>query len=178
MSGYDIKRFLEGTIANFWSESYGQIYPTLKQLEAEGLVAGRDDESGGRGRRVYTLTEDGLATLRGWLREPPEPDVPRYEISLKLFFGDQLPVETAVAHLESHRERHRAMLDRYTELEPELERQLAGSPRLPYWLAVLRGGIRYAEMVVEWCDDTRASLSALDPGDYPAPPTGPVEGCS
>lgn len=175
MSGYDVKQFLEETVAHFWSESYGQIYPALKRLEADGLVIGRDDESAGRGRRVYTLTDAGLALLRAWLHEPPEPDVPRYEMSLKLFFGDQLPLEAALRHLQAHRERHQAILDRYREMEPGLARELDGSPRLPYWLAVLGGGIRYAAMVVDWCDDTMATLSELDPAAYPATPAAPVE---
>ncbi len=176
MSGYDIKQFLEGTLAHFWSESYGQIYPTLKELEAEGLVTGRDEppEAGGRPRRVYTLTAAGLGVLRGWLREPPEPEVPRYEISLKLFFGDQLPVDDALEHLRRHRERHAGILERYRESEARLTERLAGSPRLPYWLAVLRGGIRYSAMVVDWCDETAESLRALDPGAYPAEPGAPV----
>lgn len=84
MSGYDVKQFLESTIAHFWNESYGQIYPTLKALEAEGLVEGHDDEGDGRGRRVYTLTRHrrGLPSpswqrlagrLPGAYRHPIEP---------------------------------------------------------------------------------------------------------
>lgn len=174
MSGYDVKRFLERTIAHFWSESYGQIYPTLSQLESEGLVEGRDDDGDGRGRRVYTLTGAGLQELRAWLAEPPEPDVPRYELSLKLFFADQLPLEETLAHLRRHRERHATQLDEYRDKEAELRERLAGSPRLPYWLAVLRGGIRYAGMVVEWCDENIAAVEALDPTDYPTDPSAPV----
>jgi DNA-binding PadR family transcriptional regulator len=32
MSGYDIKKQVETSISNFWSESYGQIYPALRNL--------------------------------------------------------------------------------------------------------------------------------------------------
>ena len=174
MSGYDIRGFLEGTIAHFWSESYGQIYPTLKALEAEGLVRGRDDDASGRGRRVYRLTEAGLAELRGWLAEPPAPDVPRYEISLKLLFGDQLSLADARSHLRAHRRRHAEQLAGYRAHEAELLDRFQDAPRLPYWLAVLRGGIRYAEMVVDWCDETLASLDGLDPEAYPTDPPAPV----
>lgn len=176
MSGYDIKQFLERTVAHFWSESFGQIYPTLKQLEAEGLIRTEIEAGGpsGRDRRVHTLTEAGLEALRGWLVEPPEPDVPRYELSLKLFFGDQLAVADAAGHVRAHRDRHEEVLARYRESEARLEAELAGSPRLPYWLAVLRGGIRYSAMVVEWCDETLAALDALDPAAYPADPSAPV----
>ena len=38
MSGYDIKKLIEASISNFWTESYGQIYPILKTLVAEKLV--------------------------------------------------------------------------------------------------------------------------------------------
>src|SRR5258707_12735330 len=37
-SGYDIKKFMEQSTSNFWHESYGQIYPLLKQLVDEGLA--------------------------------------------------------------------------------------------------------------------------------------------
>lgn len=175
MSGYDVKQFLEQTVAHFWSESYGQIYPTLKALQEEGLVTGRDEPGdAGRERRVYTLTDAGLEELRAWLREPPEPDVPRYEISLKLFFGDQLPVDRALEHLRAHRKRHADLIERYEAGEARMREMLEGSPSLPYRLAVLRGGIRYSAMVVEWCDETLASLEALDARDYPADPAAPV----
>lgn len=176
MSGYDVKQFLEETVAHFWSESYGQIYPTLKTLEADGLVAGHDESpvGGGRERRTYSLTESGLEALREWLRKPPEPEVPRYEISLKLFFGDQLSREVALEHVRRHRQRHREILENYHDTEVRLKERLAGSPRLPYWLAVLRGGIRYSTTVIEWCDETAASLQELDPEAYPAEPTAPI----
>ena len=38
MSGYDIKKMFEKSIGNFWSESYGQIYPLLKALVDEGFA--------------------------------------------------------------------------------------------------------------------------------------------
>lgn len=173
MSGYDVKQFLDRTVAHFWNESYGQIYPTLKHLEADGLVEGRDNEDG-RGRRVYTLTALGLDALRGWLTETPQPDVPRYEMSLKLFFADQLPLDETLAHLRVHRERHATLLNAYREKADQLSDQLADSARLPFWLAVVDGGIRYSELVVEWCDQTIAALAELNPADYPAEPDGRV----
>ena len=35
MSGYDIKKEVEKSISNFWTESYGQIYPVLRNLIAQ-----------------------------------------------------------------------------------------------------------------------------------------------
>src|SRR5437868_2897271 len=67
-TGYDIKQFVDKTTRHFWAASYGQIYPELKRLEDQGLIAGHDDRTGGRARTVFELTDAGRAALRGWLR--------------------------------------------------------------------------------------------------------------
>jgi DNA-binding PadR family transcriptional regulator len=53
--GYDLMRELEQRTGGRWRPSAGSIYPTLQQLEDEGLIKGNEQE----GRRVYTLTESG-----------------------------------------------------------------------------------------------------------------------
>lgn len=179
MSGYDVKQFLERSVVHFWSESYGQIYPALQQLEEEGLVEGRD-EPGARGRtkRVYEITEAGREELRAWLEEPAEPVTPRYEHSLKLFFGYNVGPEASLEHLERLRRRTERDLARYRAWEEELEERAEREPasRAPYWLAVLRGGVLYSEMVLEWCDESASRLRDLgepgaDDGPAQAPPT-------
>ena len=40
MSGYDIKKMVEVGLSYFWSESYGQIFPTLNRLVDDGLATG------------------------------------------------------------------------------------------------------------------------------------------
>ena len=180
MSGYDVKQFLERSVVHFWSESYGQIYPALRSLEEEGLVEGRD-EPGERGRpkRVYSITEAGREELRRWLEEPAAPVTPRYEHSLKLFFGHNVGPEASLGHLRRLRRRAAESLETYREWEERLEErgdERADSPT-PYWLVVLRGGIRYAEMVLAWCEESEASLRALtEPGAREADPTAPGGG--
>ena len=41
----------------------GTLYPTLHNLEKQGLVASFKEEENGRSRRYYQLTEDGKAEL-------------------------------------------------------------------------------------------------------------------
>ena len=193
MSGYDVKQFLERSVVHFWSESYGQIYPALRKLEDEGLVEGRD-EPGERGRekRVYRITEAGRQELRAWLREPAEPVRPRYEHSLKLFFGHAVGPEASLEHLERLRRRTEEELARYRAWEEELEERAEREPasRAPYWLVVLRGGVLYSEMVLAWCDESARRLRDLRasdtddvagrasraPGDGPAPTSTPLGG--
>ncbi len=55
--GYQIIQDLEARSGGFWRPSAGSIYPTLQQLEDEGLV--RSEERAGR--RTYGLTDEGRA---------------------------------------------------------------------------------------------------------------------
>src|SRR5580700_9952877 len=78
MSGYDIRQLIQQSIGHFWSESYGQIYPGLKRLEAVGLVAKKTERKhGSPDRYVYSLTADGRDRLREWLKLPVAEEVPR-----------------------------------------------------------------------------------------------------
>src|SRR2546421_2560446 len=72
-TGYDIKQLVDKTTRHFWAASYGQIYPELRRLEAEGLVRGTPEPSGGRARTVLEMTDAGEAALREWLCDSDEP---------------------------------------------------------------------------------------------------------
>jgi len=164
MSGYDIKQYLERTLVHFWSESYGQIYPALRKLEEDGLIEGRD-EAGERGqeKRVYRITDAGRDKLSEWLQEPAEPEQPRYEHSLKLFFGHNVGPEVSLEHLERVRRRTEDDLAQYRAWEKQLKdrAERESEARAPYWLIVLRGGVLYSEMMLEWCDESAQRLRGL-----------------
>ncbi|MGH2513141.1 MAG: PadR family transcriptional regulator [Candidatus Limnocylindrales bacterium] len=57
MHGYQVMQELRERSGGAWAPSAGSIYPTLQQLEDEGLV--KVEERGGR--RVFTLTDEGRA---------------------------------------------------------------------------------------------------------------------
>ena len=77
-SGYDIHKTVEGSVGYFWGESYGQIYPTIKRLAAEGLIEPSKATSSARPqRRQYCLTDAGRARLQEWLAVPYRDDPPR-----------------------------------------------------------------------------------------------------
>lgn len=158
MSGYDVKQFLERPISNFWSESYGQIYPALERLEDDGLVTGRDESRDGRERRVYAITEAGRERLRAWLERPAEAVTFRSEPTLKLFFGANAPLDATLRHVRRLRVEAEEALAHYREREPELEAKLGEDRHAPYWLAALRGGIATTQAILAWCDETEALL--------------------
>jgi DNA-binding PadR family transcriptional regulator len=57
--GYDIIRELEELSYGFYKPSPGVIYPTLQMLEEMGYASSSEQE----GKRVYSITEEGLKFL-------------------------------------------------------------------------------------------------------------------
>jgi PadR family transcriptional regulator AphA len=134
MSGYDIRKFVEEHIGYFWKESYGQIYPMLKRMAAQGLVEARTERNSGKpDRQVYSLTLAGHAEFQTWLGQPPLVPSPRNELLLKLFFGHRSEKEDLIRHVTEFRRRHEKLLQQYSRVEKWLRREHANHPGLPYW---------------------------------------------
>lgn len=162
-SGYDIKKLTDQSTRYFWAENYGNLYPTLKRLEAAGLVTSqRYPQEGKPERKVYTLTEAGRDKLAAWLEAPTEPSQPRNELLLKLFFGSQAPAEVSRAQLERFRAQQDARTKTYQEVERWLETTRAGSPDLPFELLTLSYGRLEAEMLKRWSEESLEMLGKLD----------------
>ncbi len=153
-TGYELKKMVEGSIGNFWSESFGQIYPALKRMVADGLAEVSDDEgTGGRERKVYRLTSTGHERLRAWLAMPAVEQVPRNELLLKLFFGDQADRSKLCALVEEKRARIAEDLVRFDGIEASISTAYPGHPGLPFWLMTVRYGKAEAHGLLAWCDE-------------------------
>jgi len=59
MHGYELMKRLEERSGGIYRASAGTIYPTLQQLEDEGLVASETQE----GKKIYRLTDSGRREL-------------------------------------------------------------------------------------------------------------------
>jgi PadR family transcriptional regulator AphA len=160
-SGYEIKALVDNSTRFFWAASYGQIYPELKRLSEGGLIAGKEQPTGGRRRTIYEITADGEEELRAWLRERPETFEMRDEGLLKLFFADALPREEAVEILRAMREQRQAVNERLRAIK---ELKLKGELDDPFPLFVLEGGLEFTEWFVDWCGRMEAQIleSALE----------------
>jgi DNA-binding PadR family transcriptional regulator len=168
MSGYDIKKTIEVSLGNFWSESYGQIYPILKSLVAEGLATATVETRAGKpNRKVYALTQAGREELDRWLHGPVEYDVGRSELLLKLFLSWQVPVIESLRKVEDFRELHKGLLRQYEGIERWLKETEAEHPGLPYWLMTVSYGKHVTRALTDWCDETLATLREMAAGAEP-----------
>jgi PadR family transcriptional regulator AphA len=159
MSGYEMRQFMEQSTGNFWSESFGQIYPALKAMLGDGLIAMvKGSREGGPGKKVYRMTEAGEQRLRAWLGVPAKPQVRRNELLLKVFFGDRAERGAIAGHVAEWRQGYAADLARYQEILRRLPLEHAEHPGMPYWCMTLRFGIAESKALMAWCDETLAEL--------------------
>ncbi len=165
MSGYDIRKFVKENIGYFWKESYGQIYPMLKRMAAQGLVDVRVERKSGKpDRQVYSLTLAGHAELERWLGHSPVLPSPRNELLLKLFFGRLAKTQDLVRHVKEFRGHHEGLLQQYSRVEKWLNREHRSHSGLPYWLMTLDYGKRYSRMALAWSETTLPALERAAKG--------------
>jgi len=161
-TGYAMKKHVEANLGHYWSESYGQIYPILRQLVDEGLATCTEERRKGKPmRNLYAITSSGRKELREWLAMPPEPQPQRSELLLKLSLGSRVSIETREQLIRDYRqqcEHDLAYLD-------DIESTLCGPPKphrdQPYWLMTLRHGRAVREAELAWCGETLAHLRRL-----------------
>ncbi|WP_432142707.1 PadR family transcriptional regulator [Streptomyces sp. bgisy084] len=107
LSGYDLKKWSDWSLRLFyWSPSFSQIYGELKRLEKAGYVTARmvAQETGNRDKRVYVITDAGMAAVRHWAREAPvEPPVLKHGVMLRMWLGHLLETDRMRDVLGQHR---------------------------------------------------------------------------
>lgn len=146
MSGYELAREFEQTLAHAWTAQHSRIYPELTKMEAEGLIW--ISERGLRRRKTYSITEDGLDAVRAWMAGPRPEGSPRNEQTLRTFLLWLLEGQAASALLAAEADYHRERLADY-------ERRVGINTWHDFEFAerlALEWGIRYERAYAEWAD--------------------------
>jgi DNA-binding PadR family transcriptional regulator len=177
-SGYEIRKTVQQSVGFFWGESYGQIYPTLKRLAAEGLIAPSKSTSKTRPKRQeYSITLAGQLRLQEWLAVPYREDPPRDEFLLKLFFGREVAPAVSIAHVRTFQGRNRQMLATLLELEALGRERSSHYPGFPFWMLTLKYGAAHLRSSLEWSEQALAMLGEMEAGeagDEAAPDESPA----
>jgi DNA-binding PadR family transcriptional regulator len=162
-SGYEIHKAIEDNFGSFWGESYGQIYPTLKRLAAEGLIDPvKSTIASKKQRQEYVLTAAGRACLREWLALPFQNDPPRNEFLLKLFFGGEAAPGTALKHVRELQERNRRTLATLEGIESMAQEIQSQNSNKPYWMLTLGLGLAMTRAALDWGESALAQLAAME----------------
>lgn len=168
-SGYDVARDVRDSTGYFWSEGFGQIYPTMRQLAVEGLIrpCNAPDQTNGKAKEsrrrktLFELTPEGEKFLDAWLSEPYQPAVERNEMLLKIFFSGRLDPEVATRHFLQAREEARAATKLLRTLEAGLASRLPDPAARFFYEATIRYGQKSAQAQEEWSMEMMQALEGL-----------------
>ncbi len=162
MTAYALREAIHTVLGHFWRESFGQIYPTLNDLERKGHVR---REGGPRAHSsTFAITAAGTARLRELLNEPIQETPPRNGLLLRLFFGRSLGRDRCRDLLADARSNAEAQLAEYETLLTDLTASEGHTPDWPYMRLTILAGIHSARAAVAWAGE---ALSSLD-----TPPRG------
>jgi PadR family transcriptional regulator AphA len=163
LTGYDLRQIAERSIGNFWTDlSYGQIYPTLKTIEKQGLVSKAIEvEETQRLRKVYSITPKGIRELQEWLMEPADTEIFKLDILLKLYFGARAGIEHSIRNVERFKQRNEATIEQYNAFEKSLQSILQESEDHAFFLLTLQYGQYITRAQLQWANKALESLHAM-----------------
>lgn len=168
LTGYDLKKYFDQSVAHFWSATQSHIYKALERLEERKLVTVTLVQQEGKpNRKEYQITDAGRAELRTWLTTPLPLDPVRQAWLIQIFFSHTSSNEALIALLEARRAAITARLTTYREdaqtAIEENARQIDNARAHELWQITLDYGIDYYEHELLWLEKTVARIRRLLP---------------
>lgn len=163
-TGYELSARARRPLGYYWSARHSQVYPELRKLLAAGLV--RFDAAPGPGprdKKVYSLTDDGMRSLRDWVIEPPEAEPGRDNLLLKAYASWTADPRAAARMFAAQEAENLARLGEYEADRRRVESRHNGGPPPPGHpdfgnYATLRFGIAYQRQRIDWLRWIRQQL--------------------
>jgi len=114
--------------------------------------------------RCFGIEVFGYVVEIGPVAVEPQPEVPRNELLLKLFFGAQAVPETVIGYVERMAQREKGFQEKFRQIERELRSQMRRYPDVPYWRMAARFGQLEVEAHLRWAEETLKALRKLEAG--------------
>jgi PadR family transcriptional regulator, regulatory protein AphA len=167
MSGYDLKKYFDQSVAHFWSATQSHIYKALENLEAEGMVESQVIPQNGKpNRKQYQITDAGRAELHRWVSTPLPVEAKREAWLIQVFFAHNITNAEIASLFENRIERLRKSLSECQLAQKNIEEnyEKVGVKRLQsLWQLTLDYGIFYFENEISWLEKTLPGIQKLPP---------------
>lgn len=90
-TGYELKKIFEESSILYWSGNNNQIYKALIKMQDEDLVTSEViHQDSSPSKKIYTITEEGLAELKEWIMSSPEAPEFKKTFLIQLAWSDML----------------------------------------------------------------------------------------
>lgn len=174
-SGYELSKFFDASVANFWTATSQQLYLELKRLEEKGLLSSRVVEQEKRpNKRLFSLTRAGLEELAAFTAKPPKPTAIRDELLVKVQAVDRGDLRAVIDAVADHVERSEAKVALYRDLGEQIRHGLdedsflSGKEPVGPYLTLMRGrafeeeNIRWGKRTIEVLERRAANVGSPD----------------
>lgn len=102
-TGYEINDVLKNQLSFFYDGTYGMIYPTLRKLEAEGMIEKKQVIQNGKpNKNVYSITNAGKKEFEKYMASDVVPESIKSDFLLRLYFGGDSLSNNQIIELFSH----------------------------------------------------------------------------
>ena len=167
LSGYDLKKLIADSVVFHWTGNNSQIYPTLVELHRTGLVTQElQPQEHYPTRKVYTITDSGLADLHAWLPTSPELPQLRHAFLAQLAWADSLGAQELDELLAKYETEVQMQLLMSREQERRGGVRPARTAREVYlWRILSENHIGFYEHELTWVRRVRRELAsgAIEP---------------
>jgi PadR family transcriptional regulator, regulatory protein AphA len=155
---YDLKRFVQLTVGNFWPFPHTQLYAEPARLAEAGLLEETREQTGRR-RRHYTITTAGSRRLAEWLSEPVSSPTEYRDLGLlKLFFSELAHRDDVIALAREQAAAQRAQQARYETIIARYGHR----PELASRVRTAELGVRLARTAAEFWEETLERETQVD----------------
>ena len=149
LTGYDIKKYVDNSIGNFFKASHGQLYPALKKLTEKNYLTMNEQSHGDRVKKYYQATELGRATFLDWLSAPTDFNSSSDALMVKIFFFGELHDEIRRQRLYECELFVQQSLHKLREIEEQFAHSIE-SDRDYFEIATLYYGIQNSLGILRW----------------------------
>ena len=172
MTGYDLKKYFDQSIAHFWSATQSHIYKALEDLEKDGFVEVKIiPQENKPNRKEYHITHAGRAELHRWITTPLPLAMVREAWLIQIFFSHASTNEEIITLLKTREKDIQTKLDSLrTEIPASMEENAArvGIERSHLlWQMTADYGIAYYESELKWIETAIKRVRRLPPLEIP-----------
>jgi PadR family transcriptional regulator, regulatory protein AphA len=174
LTGYDLKKFFDVSVAHFWSATQSHIYKSLEGLEKKGWAEAHIIQQDSKpNRKVYQITADGKAELRHWLVTPLPLDPVREASLIQIFFSHFSTNEEIAVLFETRMQAIREQIETLRNVAQvainENARRIGVERARQLWQITLDYGIDYYEFELAWHEKILNTIHNLPPLTTPNP---------
>ncbi|MBP2656445.1 MAG: putative transcriptional regulator [Firmicutes bacterium] len=156
ITGYDLTKIFNDSVADFWSANQSQIYPELKKLVQAGFIQYETVIQGKLlEKKLYSITGKGKEELKKWLLED-EPQLSQSKdiFKMRVYFAEHLSKEQLLIKFKARQEKCQNLLQRYRTKINEYQDLEHISPENFGDFILLKGAIKQLEAQISWLDES------------------------